>query len=73
MDDSPNNLPQYRPVEDFYGYLSDVVYKGGWRAENTAQLKRRIQWAIRRVDLEVVRKMMERVPQRPRKFGREGA
>jgi hypothetical protein len=70
---NPTNLPQCRPVEDFFGYISGIIYRGGWCAENTDQLVRRIRWALRKVDLNVVRKMMVSVPRRLRKVNREGA
>lgn len=70
---NPTNLPQCRPVEDFFGYLGGIVYRGGWRAENTQQLIKRIRWGMRKVDLNVVRRMMARVPSRLRKVSREGA
>lgn len=37
---NPTNLPQCRPVEDFFGYLASIVYKHGWRAKNHDQLER---------------------------------
>ncbi len=27
--DNPTNLPQCRPIEDFFGQLSSIVYKDG--------------------------------------------
>lgn len=69
---NPTNLPQCRPVEDFFGYLAGIIYRGGWRAENTDQLQKRIRWAIRQVDMNVIRKMMSRVAQRLRTVSRQG-
>ena len=31
---NPTNLPQCRPIEDFFGQLSAEVYKHDWRADN---------------------------------------
>lgn len=72
-DTNPTNLPQCRPMEDFFGYLSGIVYRGGWRAQDTDQLQRRIRWAIRNVDLDVVRRMMRGVSRRLRTVSRSGA
>ena len=52
--DNPTNLPQARPVEDFFGYLDQLVYERGWRAQNVAQLRRRIKLCLKKVDLDVV-------------------
>ncbi len=40
---NPTNVPQCRPIEDFWGTLSSLVYAKGWEAENVQQLKKRIK------------------------------
>lgn len=47
---NPTNLPQCRPVEDFFGELSSLVYNKGWRAKTTKQLKTRIRKCLREMD-----------------------
>jgi len=42
-EDNPTNLPQARPIEDFFGYLDQLVYHKGWTAKNTDQLIRRVK------------------------------
>jgi len=32
-EDNPTNLPQARPVEDFFGHLDQLVYAKGWEAK----------------------------------------
>ena len=32
-DITPPNVPQARPIENFWGYLAPKVYEGGWEAE----------------------------------------
>lgn len=56
--DNPPNLPQARPIEDFWALLSRKVYSGGWEAENEEQLRRRIFRKIREVDVGVVQNLM---------------
>ena len=51
---NPTNLPQCRPIEDLWGYLVDLVYEGGWRAENLKQLRRRVNHCIKKVKIESV-------------------
>ena len=29
-DDNPPNVPQLRPIEDFWGVMKQEVYRGGW-------------------------------------------
>lgn len=47
---NPTNLPQCRPIEDFFGNLSSLVYKNNWRAKNCEELKKRIRSCIRKMD-----------------------
>ncbi|XP_030767135.1 uncharacterized protein LOC115890913 [Sitophilus oryzae] len=58
--DNPPNLPQARPVEEFWAILSRTVYNNGWQAQNEEQLTPYIQ-KIREIDAEVVQRMMQRV------------
>uniref|UniRef100_A0A914DC44 Uncharacterized protein n=1 Tax=Acrobeloides nanus TaxID=290746 RepID=A0A914DC44_9BILA len=43
--DNPANLPEARPVEDFWAALKGMVYAKGWHAENVQQLVNRIKYA----------------------------
>ncbi|CAH1113064.1 unnamed protein product [Psylliodes chrysocephalus] len=40
--DNPPNVPQARPIEEFWALLSQKVYDNGWEAQNEEQLRRRI-------------------------------
>ena len=44
MDESinPPNVPQARPIENFWGSLAQKVYEGGWEANSEIAIKRRI-------------------------------
>ena len=68
--DNPTNLPQARPIEDFFGTL--LVYAKGWKAENLAQLKRRVQFCLRNLDKEVVQSTMGKVRKLLRKCADNG-
>lgn len=57
--DNPANLPEARPIEDFWSYLKGLVYERGWRAENIVQLKRRIQTCLKKVDPVVVQRLAQ--------------
>ena len=51
---NPTNVPQCRPIEDFFGYLKDIVYKNGWQAQDTKQLKRKIISSLKKVDPKII-------------------
>lgn len=57
--DNPANVPEARPIEDFWAYLKGLVYEQGWRADNTDQLKRRIQSCLKKVDRNVVQRLAQ--------------
>lgn len=40
---NPPNVPQARPIENFWGWLVQKVYEGGWEAKTEQQLIRRIE------------------------------
>ena len=69
---NPPNVPQLRPIEDFWGLMKQRVYKGGWSAKSDEGLKRRIRQALQEIDLEVVHGMMRAVPKRVRAAKRNG-
>lgn len=56
--DNPPNLPQARPIEDFWALLSRKVYNGGWEAQNEDELRRRIYRKVREIDVNVVQNLM---------------
>lgn len=58
---NPTNLPQCRPIEDFFGSLSALVYKNNWRAKDTKQLTTRIRNCIRKMDVSAVQRSCESI------------
>jgi hypothetical protein len=58
---NPPNVPQLRPIEDFWGWLKQLVYQQGWKGKNLEQLQRRIKYCLGKVDQGAVRNMMEQV------------
>jgi hypothetical protein len=69
---NPTNVPQCRPIEDFFGYLTHLVYAKGWRAESIPQLKRRIKYCLKKVDTDVVKRTVKSVHKRLRICGQSG-
>jgi len=52
--DNPPNLPECRPIEDFWAIVKCQVYKNNWQANNLDQLKRKIETVIRNLDPNLV-------------------
>ena len=65
---NPPNVPQARPIEDFWSILVDKVYNGGWETTNSQQLINRIERKVKQVDLKVVQTMMNDVRSKLRKI-----
>lgn len=57
-DINPANVPKARPIEDFWGNLKAKVYEGDWKANNLAQLKRRIEYCLKNLDSNFVQRHM---------------
>jgi transposase len=66
--DNPPNVPQARPIENFWAILSRLVYENGWEAKTEKQLRRRIFKKLREVDIKVVQGMMEGIKSKLRKI-----
>ncbi|KAJ8976795.1 hypothetical protein NQ317_014138 [Molorchus minor] len=60
-EDNPPNVPQARPIEEFWSLLCRKVYDNGWEAQNEQQLRARIFRKIREVDLNIVQRKMRQV------------
>lgn len=61
---NPANLPESRPIEDFWAKLKRKVYKQDWCAENVTQLKQRIRYCLQNIDKEFVQCLAGKVHQR---------
>jgi hypothetical protein len=53
-DMNPANLPEARPIEDFWAILKRDVYMDGWTADNVDKLESRIRYCLRKIDVKVV-------------------
>lgn len=52
--DNPPNVPELRPIEDFWGILKGLVYANNWQAKDPAQLRDRINDCLKKIDLGLV-------------------
>ena len=48
--DNPANLPEVRPIEDFWSVLKAKVYENNWEAKTLHELEVRIQKCLKEVD-----------------------
>lgn len=69
---NPPNVPQARPIEDFWGLLAQKVYSGGWEAKNRQQLINKIRYQLKKIDLSVVQNTMKGIRGKLRKIEDEG-
>jgi hypothetical protein len=53
---NPPNVPEARPIEDFWAVLKRAVYAGNWQAKSIPQLKGRIEYCIKKMDPEVAKR-----------------
>ena len=56
---NPANLPEVRPIEDFWAYLKRMVYADNYEAKNVVELTNRIKKCIKKIDLGFVHKLMD--------------
>jgi hypothetical protein len=54
----PPNVPQARPIENFWGCLAQKVYEEDWEAATEQQLIRRIKSKLKEFDLNFVETLM---------------
>ena len=50
ISDNPANLPEVRPIEDFWSVLKVKVYENNWEAKSLHQLEVRIKKCLKEVD-----------------------
>lgn len=57
--ENPANVPEVRPIEQFWAILKARVYDGGWRANNLPELRKRIRKCIKKVDTNQLTALIE--------------
>ena len=55
---NPQNVPQARPIENFWGCLTQKAYENGWSSNSEAQLIRRIELKLKGFDTKFVESLM---------------
>lgn len=69
---NPTNVPQCRPIEDFFGYLSALVYENGWHAKSIKQLKRKIKTCIKKMNTSGIQRACSSIRTKLRKVADYG-
>uniref|UniRef100_A0A915HU99 Uncharacterized protein n=1 Tax=Romanomermis culicivorax TaxID=13658 RepID=A0A915HU99_ROMCU len=57
-DDNPVCVPELRTIEQFWSILKRLVYARNWTAKTGYQLKHRILFCLKKVDMDVVQAMV---------------
>ena len=65
---NPTNIAQGRPIEDFWNVLVQLIYE----SRTTKQLECRIRKILKKIDITLLRSMMENVRKSLRKMYSEG-
>ena len=69
---NPPNVPQARPIEDFWGYLTQLVYAKGWEAKSVKQLVARIKKKLKEIDSDYLQTLMKGTLRNLRKIADNG-
>ena len=69
---NPPNVPELRPIENFWSLLKSAVYAGGWEASGEDQLRRKIRKCLKELDLTPVQRDFSTVKTRIRCYGNGG-
>jgi len=56
-DKNPANVPELRPIEDFWTEIKRLVYADNWQAENLNQLRNRIEYCMKKIDQNRVHRL----------------
>lgn len=70
---NPPNVPQLRPIEDFWSILKRKVYENGYKASNLKQLENRIRYILKSFDDSQFQRLLCNTAQKVRKAARVGA
>ena len=71
-EDNPPNVSQARPIENFWGCLSQKVYEGGWEAKTQQQLVKRITLKLKDFDINFLQNLMSGIKIKLRSIADKG-
>ena len=70
---NPPNVPQIRPIENFWVCLTQQIYEWGWEAKTEQQLIRHIESKMEEFDTNFVESLLEGVKAKVRFIYDNGA
>ena len=59
--DNPVNVQECCPIENFWAILKQQVYKNNWRVKNVKKLYQRIQYCLKKLDMNLVHRLFSSV------------
>ena len=69
---NPPNVPQARPIENFWGHLAQKIYEGGWQASTEQVLIGRIKLKLKEFDLNFLQSLIKGVKAKLRSIADDG-
>jgi transposase len=69
---NPPNVPQVRPIENFWSILERKVYLNGWKAETNEDLIKRIKRVLKEIPPNVCQRLMRGLKTKVRKAADNG-
>ena len=68
--DNTTNLPEARPIEDFWALVKNKVYENNWKAKHLEQLEVKIRKCLKEMDISTIQRTMSSVKKRLDKIRR---
>jgi transposase len=69
---NPPNVPQVRPIENFWSILKSKVYSNGWTADSTEKLVEKIKLELKKMPINICQRLMSGVKTKVRKAADKG-
>jgi hypothetical protein len=69
---NPPNVPQVRPIENFWSILKSKVYSNGWTADSTEELVEKIKLELKKMSINICQRLMSGVKTKVRKAADKG-
>jgi len=70
--ENPANLPECRPIEQFWAIIKKKVYNGNWKAKNVDQLKERILYMATQIGRSLLAGLFKSMVRTMKDIGRNG-
>jgi transposase len=69
---NPPNVPQLRPIENFWSILKSKVYSKGWTADSIEELIERIKLKLKKMPINICQSLMSGLKTKVRKAADNG-